>query len=99
MANNFTEQDIRNIVFDEFCKRFGINREPDIQFLNTKEAAKEFGYGENTRPLYHLIDSGVLRYGIEYQDRRPDGSTKAVYYFNKKACIKRFNTPPEKRSK
>ncbi|MEM7756539.1 MAG: hypothetical protein AAF298_00205 [Cyanobacteria bacterium P01_A01_bin.40] len=99
---NFSEQDIRGIVIDELRKFFGgflgISSQADIHYLNTNDAAKEFGYGTNTRPLYHLIETGVLRQGKEYQDRRPAGSKKAVYYFNKQACLKRFDTPPEKRA-
>lgn len=92
-----TEQDVRNIVRDEVRKAFGWDN-PDIQYLNAKEAARQLGYGSNVRALYYLKDSGVLRVGKEIQDRRPSGSTKGDYYFNLKACEKRLNTPPEKRS-
>jgi hypothetical protein len=93
-----TEQDIRQIVRDEIARLFGINKSPDIHWLDAKEAARQLGYGTDVRPLYHLKDTGVLRIGKEIQDRRPKGSVKGIYYFNIKACDERLNTPPEKRT-
>ncbi len=93
------EEKVRAIIWDELRKAFGVNvaSNPDIEFLNTSEIAKILGY-KNTRPIYALIESGVLRIGQEVQDRRSPASQKADYYFNKNACLKRLNTPPEKRA-
>lgn len=94
---SLTEGDVRIIVQDEIARLFRLNRSTDINWLDAKEAARQLGYGEDVRPLYHLKDTGVLRIGVEIQDRRPKGSGKGVYYFNLKACEERLSTPPEKR--
>lgn len=80
---SFSEQDIRAIVRDEIAKLFQINKSPDIHWIDAKEAARQLGYGTDVRPLYYLKDTGVLRIGKEIQDRRPQGSLKGVYYFNR----------------
>ncbi len=93
-----SEQDIRAIIRDEIAKMLGVNAS-FTNWLDAKEAARQLGYGSDVRPLYYLKDTGVLRIGSEIQDRRPQGSSKGVYYFNLKACHERLNTPPEKRTK
>ena len=97
MANNFTEQDIRAIVRDEFRQMAGANQPQDIEFLPTSEAYKRLGYPSG-KQLRKAIDDGILRVGNEVQDRRSDDSTRPIYYFNIQACIKQLNTPPEKRA-
>ena len=92
-----SENEVRYIVRDELRKAFGFNN-TDILWVDAKEAARQLGYGSNVRSLYYLKDTGVLRVGKEVQDRRPPGSTKGDYYFNIQACLKRLNTPPEKRA-
>lgn len=94
---NLTEQDVRRIIRDEIAKAFGISRNPDIEYVNTSEAAKLLGYKDN-KSVYNLIDLGVLRIGKEVQDRRSKNSLKADYWFNIKACQTRLNTLPEKRA-
>lgn len=94
---SLSEHDIRRIVVDEIARRFGADRQPDIKYVSTREIARILGY-QNTKPIYTLINSGVLRVGEEVQDRRPAGSLKADYYFNVLAVQKRLNTPPEKRA-
>jgi hypothetical protein len=95
---SLSEQEVRAIVRDEIAKAFGININPDIQYLSTSEAAKALGY-KKTRYLYDLIHSGILRLGEEVQDRRRPGSANANYYFNINACVKRLNNSPGKRVK
>ena len=88
------EAKLKNILF----QALGISKiNPDIEYLSSSQAWKVFGY-KSQRQLYTAIESGLLRVGKEVQDRRTANSTKAVYYFNKQACIKRFNELPEKRS-
>lgn len=95
---NLSEQDIRRIIRDEIGKAFGFsNTNSDIEFAQTKKAAELLGYS-NPRGLYRLIDDGVLRIGIEVQDRRGKGKVYADYWFNIPACKKRLNTPPGKRA-
>lgn len=98
MGGNFSEQDIRAIIRDEIARLFRINQSPNILWLDAREAARQLGYGNDVRPLYHLKDTGVLRIGKEIQDRRPNGSSKGIYYFNIKACHERLNTHPTKRN-
>jgi hypothetical protein len=47
--------------------------------------------------IREAVKDEFFRVGIEVQDRRRKNSTKPVYYFNISACLKRLNTPPEKR--
>ena len=95
----YTEQDIRSIVADEIARLLSINieRKSETKYVTTKEIASILGYG-NTKPIYHLINTNVLRVGKEVQDRRSNGSLKADYFFDIDACRKRLNTPPEKRT-
>jgi hypothetical protein len=95
---NLSEQEIRILIRDEIKKAFSITGNTDIEYLDIKSAAIAFGY-KNPRRLYYLVETGVLRIGKEVQDRRPPNSTKAVYFFNKQACLKRLNTPPGKRAR
>ena len=96
MANNFTEQDIRAIVRDEFRQMAGANQPQDIQYLPTAEAVVKLNYTSGDS-LRKAVEKGILRIGYEVQDRRDNESDRAVYYFNIPACIKRLNTPPGKR--
>ena len=98
---NLTEKEIRAIARDEFKKLLtnGIgeidNSNPD--YLPTSEAWQILGY-KSRKQLIGTIRSGDLREGQEYQDRSRQDSQKPIYYFNIKACLKRLNTPREKRS-
>lgn len=95
------QQEIEKIVEvkvkEILVKAFGLTTNPDIEYLTTSEAWKVFGY-KSPRQLYSAIESGLFRVGKEVQDRRSSTSTKALYYFNKQACLKRLNELPEKRS-
>ncbi len=94
---NLTEQDVRAIIRDEIRKAFGLNTsDRDLEFLPTSKAWQKLGY-ESRKQLIGAIKSGDLREGKEYQDRSSYNSQKPLYYFNINACIKRLNTPREKR--
>jgi hypothetical protein len=90
----FSEKDIRAIVRDEIRKIVGASS--DIQFLPTNKAFLKLGFSSPSQ-LRESVRTGVLRLGHEVQDRRFPGKSYANYYFNISACIKRLNTPPEKR--
>ena len=93
------EQLVEAKVKSILAQAFGIanTTNTDIEYLSSSQAWKVFGY-KSQRQLYTAIESGLLRVGKEVQDRRTANSTKAVYYFNKQACLKRFNELPEKRA-
>lgn len=97
-----TEKEVRAIFKDEIKKLFSqffvFNNRSDIEFLPTAQAYKKLGYPAASQ-LRKAITQGVLRIGTEVQDRRSKDSAIANYYFNIPACIKRLNTPPEKRAK
>ena len=69
----------------------------DIEYLPTAKAYLTLGYSSQQK-LRDAISDRTLRLGIEVQDRRSPDSSYASYYFNIPACIKRLNTPPEKRA-
>ena len=95
------ESDIRAIARDEFKKLLtqglGEIENNTPEYLPTSEAWRELGY-KSRKQLISGIRSGDLREGKEYQDRSRKDSRKPIYYFNIKACLKRLNTPREKRS-
>ena len=96
------ESDIRAIARDEFKKLLtqGIGEIDDSipEYLPTAKAWKVLGYS-NPKQLLKAIANGLFRLNVEVQDRRGQRSQKARYYFNIKACLKRLNTPIEKRNK
>jgi hypothetical protein len=92
------EQDIRSLIRDEIRRAFGFAElSNEIEFLPTAKAYLKLGYSSRQK-LAEDVANGTLRLGIEVQDRRSPTATKASYYFNISACIKRLNVPPEKRS-
>ena len=95
-----TETEIRAIARDEFKKLLmqGLGEINDnaSEFLPTAEACKVLGYN-NSKKLLKAVDNGLFRINKEVQDRRGNKSPRAKYYFNIKACLKRLNTPVEKR--
>lgn len=95
------EQQIRAIVRDEvtkiITKAFRFDTFTEDEYLPTSEAWKRLGFISH-KQLLRAVNDGLLREGKEYQDRRLPDSQKARYYFNIKACLKRLNTPPEKRA-
>lgn len=66
------------------------------QYLPTSEAIEALGYTTKLQ-LYRAIKNGTFRVGKEYQDRSSTKSQYSSYYFNIAACLKRLQTPPEKR--
>ena len=96
------EDDVRAIARDELKKLLtqGIGEIDNSipEYLPTAEAWKVLGYS-NHKQLLKAIANGLFRLNVEVQDRRGQRSQKARYYFNIKACLKRLNTPAEKRSK
>lgn len=104
---NLTEQEIRRIARDEikkfilelFSERIrsllGFNYK-DIEYLPTSKAYKKLGFPSH-KALRKAVYDGLFRVGKEVQDRRRNDSYQADYYFNIQACIKRLDTPPEKR--
>ena len=96
MDKNFTEQDIRALIRDEVLKMLGVNQTQDIEYLPTEEAYRKLGYASPAQ-LREAINNGTLRLSYEVQDRRSPSSSYPRYYFSIPACIKRLNTPPEKR--
>ena len=73
-----------------------LKAEPLPKYLPTAKAAKVLGYSHR-RGLIHAVESGLLRIGIEVQDRRTRNSDRACYYFHLENCEKRLSCPPEKR--
>ena len=96
------ESEIRAIARDEFKKLLtqGIGEIDNSipKYLPTADAPKVLGY-YNPKQLLKAIENGLLRLNKEVQDRRGQGAKKARYYFNIQACLKRLNTPAEKRNK
>lgn len=97
------DEDLRSLlhtVFNQELQKFpGIKQTENFEkskFLPLKEAARALGY--KPRQLYTTINEGLLRVGIEVQDRRTPSSELARYYFDIEACKKRLSTPPEKRN-
>ena len=99
---NLTEAEVRAIARDEFKKLLtnGIGELDNSipEYLPTAEAWKALGFS-SAKQLLNSFRSGVFRLNKEVQDRRTENSQKARYYFNIKACLKRLDTPTEKRSK
>ena len=99
---NLTEADIRAIARDEFKKLLTngigqIEKSSTPEYLPTSQAWQILGY-KSRKQLLGAIRSGDLREGQEYQDRSSKESQKPIYYFNINACLKRLNTPRERRS-
>lgn len=94
---SLSEQDVRRIIRDEIRRAFGFDTSAEIEFLPTEQAYKKLGY-LSYQELTKAVYNGTLRIGIEVQDRRSPDSSTARYYFNINACLKRLNTPPEKRA-
>lgn len=92
------EDMIRAIVRDEFKKLFtpivGTVEQPEVLPLN--QAYAVLGYS-SPKQVYSAIDSGLLRVGIEVEDRRSPDSEKARYYLNIPKCKQRLKQKPETR--
>jgi hypothetical protein len=68
----------------------------ETQFLPTKTAYQVLGY-VNSDSLLYAVKSGLLRIGIEVQDRRSPNSQIPRYFFDLNKCVERLQTIPEKR--
>lgn len=94
------QDEIRSIVRDEISKILSLivdNSETE-KYLPTSNAWKELGY-QNERQLRTDVETGLLRIGIEVQDRRTPDSQYARYYFDIEACLSRYKETPEQRAK
>jgi hypothetical protein len=96
MNRYITEQEARAIFKDEMRRMVGATEIKDIRWLPTSEAYQKLNY-PSQNSIREAVKDEFFRVGIEVQDRRRKNSTKPVYYFNISACLKRLNTPPEKR--
>ena len=97
---NLTEAEVRAIARDEFKKLLmqgiGESDNSNPKYLPTSEAWKALGF-TSAKQLLNSFRSGLFRLNKEVQDRRGENSQKARYYFNIEACLKRLDTPAEKR--
>lgn len=73
-----------------------LSSKPQPKYLRTADASEVLGYPDR-RQLLRAVESGILRVGIEVQDRRSANSEKPNYYFHIERCEKRLFCPPEKR--
>ena len=97
MSRYITEQEARAIFKDEMRRMVGAVEPQDIEWLPTSEACKKLNYPSQDS-LRKAVSKGILRLGFEVQDRRSPESQNCSYYFSIRACVKRLNTPPEKRA-
>ena len=98
MNRYITEQEARAIFKDEMRRMVGNAVEPrNIEWLPTSEARRKLNYPSQDS-LRKAVANGTLRIGFEVQDRRSPESQNCLYYFSIPACLKRLNTPPEKRA-
>jgi len=97
--NQLTEQEIRNIVRSEmnlfFAEIAGVKAQPN-GCVSIKNAVALLGYSTYIQ-LWEDINRGLLRLGVEVEDRRRPGSERARYYVNIEAAKKRLAELPEKR--
>lgn len=78
------------------AEMLGITNKPEPTVLSLKDAVTALAY-QSERQLYRDIEDGLLRIGVEVEDRRRPGTKKARYYINIPATRKRLNSAPEKR--
>ena len=90
------KRELRLIIREEVYEAMQHKVTPRAKYLPTTEAAKVLGY-RHRRQLIRAIDTGLLRLGIEVQDRRGADSDRPSYYFNIEACERRLQLLPEKR--
>ena len=96
MNKYITEQEARAIFKEEMRKMVGYSELQIPEYLPTSEAYLKLNY-PSAASLRKAAHDGFFRAGIEFQDRRTKDSTYHNYYFNINACVKRLNTPAEKR--
>ncbi|MDB9529078.1 hypothetical protein PN498_24000 [Oscillatoria sp. CS-180] len=78
------------------AEMLGVATQPEPSVLSLKNAVLRLGY-QSERQLYKDIESGLLRVGIEIEDRRRPGAKKARYFIDIPAARKRLASAPEKR--
>ena len=96
MTRYITEQEARAIFKYEKRRMVGTAEPNYIELLPTSEACRKLNYSSQDS-LRKAVSNGTLRLGYEVQDRRSPESRNCSYYFSIPACVKRLNTPPEKR--
>lgn len=95
-VSDLSVDELRAIIREEIDRALDEkSKQKQPQYLSTTKAAEVLGYSR--RQLLHAVNSGLLRRGIEVQDRSPNGE-KPSYYFDLEACKRRLQTVPEKRS-
>lgn len=90
------EQLVELKVRQVLAEMLGVSTQAEPSVLSLKDAVIALGY-QSTRQLYKDIDVGLLRVGIEVEDRRRPGAKKARYFINLPATRKRLAHPPQKR--
>lgn len=78
------------------AEMLGVANQTEPETVPLQKAVIVLGY-DSVRQLYKDIENGLLRVGIEVEDRRRPGTQKARYYVNIPATRKRLQSPPEKR--
>ena len=78
------------------AEMLGVATQKEPSVLSLKDAVSALGY-QSERQIYRDIEDGLLRVGIEIEDRRRPGTKKARYFVNIAAVRERLNSPPEKR--
>lgn len=87
---------VRAEVKRVLAEMLGVANQPELETLPLQKAVTVLGY-DSVRQIYRDIENGLLRVGVEVQDRRRPGTQKARYYINIPATRKRLQSPPEKR--
>lgn len=91
--DTFLEAKIKQTLAD----MLGFISRSEPQTLAAKEAYSALGYS-SIRQLYRDIEDGLLRVGIEVEDRRRPGAERPRYFIDLPAVRKRLKQPPEKRA-
>ena len=78
------------------AEMLGLANQPEPEVLSLKDAVTVLGYSSE-RQLYRDIEDGLLRIGIEVEDRRRPGTLKARYYIDIPATRARLKRSPQKR--
>ena len=87
------EAKVKQILSD----MLGVSARSEPKTLSAKDAYPILGY-DSIRQLYRDIEDGLLRVGIEVEDRRRPGSERPRYFVDLPAVRKRLKQPPEKRA-
>lgn len=98
---SFTESELKEAVrkvLGEILQEAGLFSQMTSghRYVPTVQAYSELGY-QSAGQLYDAISDGLLRVGVEVQDRRKKWAKLPRYYFDIPACQKRLKELPEKR--